>query len=39
MMATALRDAGVSAELRIYPFGRHGLSLANDQVCLGDDLA
>lgn len=39
MMASALRDAGVSAELRIYPFGRHGLSLANDQVCLGDDLA
>lgn len=39
MMASALRGAGVSAELRIYPFGRHGLSLANNQVCLGDDLA
>ena len=38
MMALALRKANVSTELRIYPAGRHGVSIANDQVCRGDDL-
>lgn len=29
--ATALKDAGVNAEIHIYPRGRHGLGLANEE--------
>lgn len=32
LLAQALRNAGVSAELHIYPEGKHGLSLANMEV-------
>ena len=37
-MAEALHQAGVSAELRIYPFGRHGTSVATEQVYPADVL-
>lgn len=30
MMASALRKAGVTAEVHIFPFGGHGISLANE---------
>lgn len=32
LLAQALRKAGVSLEMHIYPHGRHGLSLATDEV-------
>lgn len=32
MFAAALRRAGVPFELHIYPFGKHGLSLATEEV-------
>ena len=30
LMASALRKAGITTEVHIYPFGSHGLSLANE---------
>lgn len=38
LMAKALHQAGVNAELRIYPFGRHGTSVATEQVYPADVL-
>ncbi|MBE7723764.1 MAG: alpha/beta hydrolase, partial [Enterocloster citroniae] len=32
LLAQALKKAGVSLEIHIYPSGRHGLSLATDEV-------
>ena len=32
LLARALRKAGVSLEMHLYPHGRHGLSLATDEV-------
>ena len=41
LLAQALKKAGVSLEIHIYPSGRHGLSLATDEVSdsTGDCLA
>lgn len=41
LLAQALKKAGVSLEMHIYPSGRHGLSLATDEVSdsTGDCLA
>lgn len=36
-MALALADAGVLTEMHIFPRGRHGLSLANDQTSAAED--
>ncbi len=38
MYAMALRKAGVSAEMHIYPHGAHGLSLANDETRTGSEV-
>lgn len=35
ILAEALRKAGISTELHIYPHGCHGLSLANEETCDG----
>lgn len=35
--ASALKKAGVSCELHIYPGGQHGLSLANSDTAPGED--
>ena len=36
MMLTALKKAGVAAELHVFPEGEHGLSLASETVRRAD---
>ena len=38
-MGLALANAGVLTEMHIYPYGRHGLSLANSISCHAQDLS
>lgn len=38
-MSLALANAGVLTEMHIYPYGRHGLSLANSLACHVQDMS
>ncbi len=38
LFASALAEAGIRAEVHIYPEGSHGLSLGNELVCSGEGI-